>query len=100
MTKAVLFQKSGQPVLFTDYAEYDTGTGYIVAENKKKGICYICRILDKSEILNYNDRILPIVIKEKGLKEISVILVTDKYRSIAEAEQHYPELLGGNNYDS
>lgn len=100
MTKAVLFQKSGQPVLFTDYAEYDTGTGYIVAENKEKGICYICRILDKSEILNYNDRILPIVIKEKGLKEISVILVTDKYRSIAEAEQHYPELLGGNNYDS
>ena len=98
MTKAVLFQKSGQPVLFTNYAEYDTG--YIVAENKEKGICYICRILDKSEILNYNDRILPIVIKEKGLKEISVILVTDKYRSIAEAEQHYPELLGGNNYDS
>lgn len=94
------FQKSGQPVLFTDYAEYDTGTGYIVAENKEKGICYICRILDKSEIFNYNDRILPIVIKEKGLKEISVILVTDKYRSIAEAEQHYPELLGGNNYDS
>ena len=37
MTKAVLFQKSGQPVLFTDYAEYDTGTGYIVAENKEKG---------------------------------------------------------------
>lgn len=36
MTKAVLFQKSGQPVLFTDYAEYDTGTGYIVAENKEK----------------------------------------------------------------
>lgn len=54
MTKAVLFQKSGQPVLFTDYAEYDTGTGYIVAENKEKGICYICRILDKSEIFNYN----------------------------------------------
>lgn len=53
MTKAVLFQKSGQPVLFTDYAEYDTGTGYIVAENKEKGICYICRILDKSEIFNY-----------------------------------------------
>ena len=100
MTKAVLFQKSGQPVLFTDYAEYDTGTGYIVTENKEKGICYICRILDKSEIFNYNDRILPIVIKKKGLKEISVILVTDKYRSIAEAEQHYPELLGGNNYDS
>ena len=50
MTKAVLFQKSGQPVLFTDYAEYDTGTGYIVTENKEKGICYICRILDKSEI--------------------------------------------------
>lgn len=69
-------------------------------KNKEKGICYICRILDKSEIFNYNDRILPIVIKEKGLKEISVILVTDKYRSIAEAEQHYPELLGGNNYDS
>lgn len=36
MTKAVLFQKSGQPVLFTDYAEYDTGTGYIVAEKTKK----------------------------------------------------------------
>lgn len=50
MTKAVLFQRNGQPVLFTDYAEYDTGTGYIVAENKEIGFCYICRILDKSEI--------------------------------------------------
>ena len=36
MTKAVLFQKSGQPVLFTDYAEYDTGTGYIVTEKQRK----------------------------------------------------------------
>lgn len=42
MTKAVLFQRNGQPVLFTDYAEYDTGTGYIVAENKEIGFCYIC----------------------------------------------------------
>ena len=50
MTKAVLFQRNGQPVLFTDYAEYDTGTRYIVAENKEIGFCYICRILDKSEI--------------------------------------------------
>lgn len=99
MTKAVLFQRNAQPILFTDYSEYDTGTGYIVAENKEKGICCICRILDKSEIFNYSDRILHIVIKNKKLKEISVILVTDKYRSIAEAEQHYPELLGGNNYD-
>lgn len=67
MTKAVLFQKSGQPVLFTDYAEYDTGTGYVV--------------------------------KDKGLKEVSVMVVTDKYKSIADAEKHYPKLLGGNNYD-
>lgn len=37
-------------IMFTDYAEYDTGTGYIVAENKEIGFCYICRILDKSEI--------------------------------------------------
>lgn len=99
MTKAVLFQRNGQPVLFTDYAEYDTGTGYIVAENKEIGFCYICRILDKSEIFSYSEQILPIVIKDKGLKEVSVILVTDKYKSIAEAEQHYPKLLGGNNYD-
>lgn len=41
-----------------------------------------------------------VLFQKSGLKEISVILVTDKYRSIAEAEQHYPELLGGNNYDS
>lgn len=34
----------------TAYAEYDTGTRYIVAENKEIGFCYICRILDKSEI--------------------------------------------------
>ena len=88
MTKAVLFQRNGQPVLFTDYAEYDTGTGYIVAENKEIGFCYICRILDKSEI-----------VKDKGLKEVSVMVVTDKYKSIADAEKHYPKLLGGNNYD-
>lgn len=82
MTKAVLFQRNGQPVLFTDYAEYDTGTGYIVAENKEIGLCYICRILDKSEIFNYNKA-----------KEVSVMVVTDKYKSIADAEKHYPELL-------
>ena len=34
-------------IMFTDYAEYDTGTRYIVAENKEIGFCYICRILDK-----------------------------------------------------
>ena len=83
-----------------DKGENEKAADLPITESKEKGICYICRILDKSEIFNYNDRILPIVIKEKGLKEISVILVTDKYRSIAEAEQHYPELLGGNNYDS
>lgn len=98
MTKAVLFQRNGQPVLFTDYAEYDTGTGYIVAENKEIGFCYICRILDKSEIFNYN-KALPLVVKDKGLKEVSVMVVTDKYKSIADAEKHYPKLLGGNNYD-
>ena len=37
-------------IMFTDYAEYDTGTRYIVAENKEIGFCYICRILDKPEI--------------------------------------------------
>lgn len=99
MTKAVLFQRNGQPVLFTDYAEYDTGTGYIVAENKEIGFCYICRILDKSEIFNYN-KALPLVVKDKGLKEVSVMVVTDKYKSIADAEKHYPKLLGGNNYDN
>ncbi len=99
MTKAVLFQRNGQPVLFTDYAEYNTGTGYIVAENKEIGLCYICRILDKSEIFNYN-KALPLVVKDKGLKEVSVMVVTDKYKSIADAEKHYPELLGGNNYDN
>ena len=99
MTKAVLFQQNGQPVLFTDYAEYDTGTGYIVAENKEIGFCYICRILDKSEIFNYN-KALPLVVKDKGLKEVSVMVVTDKYKSIADAEKHYPKLLGGNNYDN
>ena len=93
MTKAVLFQRNGQPVLFTDYAEYDTGTGYIVAENKEIGFCYICRILDKSEIFNYN-KALPLVVKDKGLKEVSVMVVTDKYKSIADAEKHYPKLLG------
>ena len=71
----------------------------IVAENKEKGICYICRILDKSEIFNYN-KALPLVVKDKGLKEVSVMVVTDKYKSIADAEKHYPKLLGGNNYDN
>lgn len=103
MTKAVVFQRNGQPVLFTDYAEYDTGTGYIVAENKEIGLCYICRILDKSEIFNYNKALLLVVKdkgKDKGLKEVSVMVVTDKYKSIADAEKHYPKLLGGNNYDN
>ena len=78
MTKAVLFQRNGQPVLFTDYAEYDTGTGYIVAENKEIGLdVYKRQILAFSRFFFYKKNLFLILpCSKNSSKDVDCIIVS------------------------
>lgn len=94
--RAILFSSDNKidVTLFTDYKEYNAGTGYIAAENKEKGLCYICRILDILEISDYTEKSQRLVINTvNGIKELTVIVVSTKYYSISDAENKLTELL-------
>lgn len=92
MVKAVMFTNEGcSSILFTDYKTYSVGTGYIIVQNEN--VCYICRVLDNVEYPNYKNKLKRLVLRKKEIEEKVVIVISDKYKSISEAEEHFDFLI-------
>lgn len=85
LKSAILFSHLGDtPTLFDNFKIYDFGTGYVALENDEQ--CLFTRILDEREITLENKANTVVLKTDTTIKEISVIIINSRLKSIKEAD--------------